>query len=462
MATPADTKHYDCLVLGSGEAGKFIPIVLSSKHGKRCAIVERQWYGGACPNMACIPSKNIIHSAKVHHAANDGQFSDMKGVKQKRIVVTKGMHDLFDDVFKTMNIDFIWGEGKFTGPRTIQVTDKDGNKKTLSADIIIINTGSTALVDDIPGLREAEPMTHIEMLDIDHLPEHLVILGGGYIGLEFAQAMRRFGSKVTVLDHGGRILKHEDADVAGELLVLLEKEGITFHTSTTITQVDGKSGGGVSLKGTQGDRPFEVTGSHILCATGRVPNNKNIGLHLAGVELTNKGFIKVDENNKSTTNGIFGVGDCAGSPHFTHVSLDDFRIVIEHLFGKKQYENRRSDRQIPFTLFTDPELAHVGLREHEAKAKGVAYRLAKVPMAAFLRTRTLGQTDGFAKALISTKDDTILGFTALGVGAGELLPVVQLAMAQKLPYTVIQNLIITHPTLNEGLIALFDEVPIRS
>lgn len=216
------------------------------------------------------------------------------------------------------------------------------------------------------------------------------------------------------------------------------------------------------VRGTANGRPIEIKGSHILCATGRKPNNENIGLELAGLEVTYKGFIKVDEWNRATTDGVLAVGDCAGSPHFTHAGFDDFRIVVEYLNGKGDLSQRRSARQIPFTLFTDPELAHVGSREHELQAEGTNYRSSKLPMAAFLRTRTLGETNGFAKVLVSAEDDTILGFTAIGPGVGELLPVVQLAMKRELPYTDIANLIITHPTLSEGLVALFSSVPPRS
>lgn len=325
---------------------------------------------------------------------------------------------------------------------------------------MVVCTGSRAKIDDIPGLKEAKPLTHIEILELNEIPRHLLILGGGYIGLEFAQAMRRLGAEVTIVERNKRLLKKEDEDISSVLTQVLESEGVKICTSTVITEVSGTSGSSVNLMGTTSGQGVNLAGSHILCATGRLPNNEKIGLEDAGIKLTEKGFIRTDESLNTSCEGVFAVGDCAGSPHFTHIAFDDFRIVRDVLLGKPTVAKRTSSRQVPFTLFTSPELAHIGLREHEASSQGISFRIAKLPMAMFLKTRTLGETAGFAKALIA-EDDTILGFTALGVGAGELLPVVQLAMKRGLPYTDISELIVTHPTLNEGLVYLFSAVPAR-
>ena len=290
------------------------------------------------------------------------------------------------------------------------------------------------------------------------VPAHLVILGGGYIGLEFAQIMRRLGAKVSVVEHNERILSHEDADVSGALSEILAAEGVDFFTSTTVSQVSGRSGESVTISGTHHGSPFELQGSHILVAAGRTPNTAGIGLEEAGIALTPSGHIQVDERLLTTAPDVYAVGDCAGSPHFTHIAFDDFRIVVDSLIGSKT--RTTTGRQVPYTLYTDPELAHVGLSESQASAKGITYRIAKLPMAAFLRTRTLGQTQGFAKILVSG-DDKILGFTALGASAGELLAPVQLVMANNLPYTSISNLIVTHPTLTEGLVSLCMAVPLK-
>ena len=456
-ASNPDPNHYDLLVLGSGEAGKYLAWTLSSKLNWRTALIERRYLGGSCPNIACLPSKNFIHSANVVHAAKiahtrgildaDGGVEMLAVIERKREMV-RGLVDMHAGKFKDFEVEIIWGEGKFVGRKSIEV-EGQGGKRLVTADKIVVSTGSRARVDDTPGLKEANPLTHVEILELDVVPSHLIVLGGGYIGLEFTQAMRRLGAQVTVIERNERVLKNEDRDIADTLLGVLEKEGVKFCPETIIQEVSGQSGSTVTLRGTSAGKPFEITGSHILCATGRLPNTDNIGLEEAGVKLTKRGFVETNENLETLSDGVFAVGDCAGSPNFTHIAFDDFRIVRDILMGKPTIETRKTSRQVPFTLFTTPELAHVGLREHEAVGRGIKFRLAKLPMMGFLKTRTLGETKGFAKALIAD-DDTILGFTALGVGAGELLPVVQLAMKRGLPYTDITELVITHPTLNEG------------
>lgn len=391
-------------------------------------------------------------------AENNTNTVDMHPVKQRKVDMVEGLQQVHRANFEKSGAELIWGDGRFVGPKTIEVTDEAGSTRMLTAEHVVVCTGSRASISDIPGLKEANPMSHIDILDLEVLPEHLIIIGGGYIGLEFAQAMRRFGAKVTVIDHNERVLKKEDEDVAVTLREILEKEHVAFSTSTSITKVSGHSGEGVTLDCDIAGNSTQIKGSHILCATGRTPNNYGIGLELAGIEVTKTGHIQVDEHNQTSADRVFAVGDCAGSPHFTHIAFDDFRIVRDTIVGKELPAARRSGRQVPFTLFTDPEFAHIGLREHEAKKQGIQYRLAKLPMAAFLRTRTIGETAGFAKALIS-EDDMILGFTAVGAGVGELLPVVQLAMRNELPYTSISELVVTHPTLSEGLVYLFMAVP---
>lgn len=464
-----EPKQYDLISIGSGEAGKYIAWTLASK-GWKCAVVEREYYGGSCPNVACLPSKNVIHSAKVASlaasqkqllglSASGGQV-DMQAVKQRKDHMIEGLMDLHHMMFDKTKVPLFSGEGKFVGPKTVEVKSKDGKtSEVLTADKIILCTGSTAAIPDVPGLKNAGPLTHVEMLNITELPKNLIIFGGGYVGLEFAQAMRRLGAQVTVVESSARVLKREDEDVVGCIQSVLEAEGVAFSTATTVDEVSGKSGDAVTLKCKRDGASFTIAGSHILCATGRIPNT-DLSASVAGVELTKSGHFAVDEHNRTTADGIFAVGDCANSPHFTHIGFDDFRIVRDVLTGTANEGPRRSARQVPFTLFTDPEVAHVGLREHEAVSKGVKYRLTKAPMMAFLRTRTLDETTGFAKALIG-EDDTILGFTAVGPGAGELLPVVQLAMKKNLPYTDIAELVITHPTLSEGLVSLFGSVPAK-
>jgi pyruvate/2-oxoglutarate dehydrogenase complex dihydrolipoamide dehydrogenase (E3) component len=457
----SNRKEYDLLVLGSGEGGKFIAWNLA-KQGLKVAVIERKYVGGSCPNIACLPSKNIIHSAKVASyfwrseefgLTKDNVKIHMSAVRERKRKMVEELIEMHLDNFKKSGAELILGSGRFIGPKTIELSLPEGGSQTLIGKKIILSTGSRATLDPIPGLHEATPLTHVEALELDQIPEHLLVLGGGYVGLELAQAMRRFGSRVTILERNERLAHREDPDVSEALQELFQNEGINSVTSTHIDRVEGKSGEGVKLySGSQ----LILEGTHLLVASGRTPNNQGIGLDLAGVETTDHGYIKVNEQLETTAPGIWAVGDCAGSPQFTHIAFDDFRIVRDNILGGHHVT---TGRLIPFCMFTDPELARVGLSESEAKAQGIPYRLTKMAMLSVLRTRTLSETYGFIKALIDTKSDRILGFTALGAGAGELMASVQVAMIAGLPYTSLQNAIFTHPTLSEGLVQLFSNVP---
>ena len=460
---PSVPEAFDVLVLGSGEAGKYLSWSLGSD-GRRVALVERRYIGGSCPNIACLPSKNIVHSAKVAwYAKRFEEFGlhkpkpgiDMAVVRERKRAMVNGLLELHEKRFASNHVEVIRGHGSFTEPRTLLVETAEGSVRLLSADLVIVSTGSRAAVPDVPGLRASQPMTHVEALELDAVPEHLVVLGAGYVGLEFAQAMARFGSRVTVIDRGERLLTREDEDVAVLLGKLFAAEGIRFLFASRVESVIGHSGDSVALRVRSGAGEELIQATHILVAAGRTPNTDGIGLDKAGIELTPSGHVKVNDLLETTAEGVYAVGDCAGSPHFTHIAYDDYRVVRRVLKGERASID---GRQVPYTLFTDPELAHVGLHEHEAKRQGIAYRLARLPMAAVLRTRTLGESEGFLKALVSP-DDRILGFTALGVGAGELLAPVQLVMSADLPYTVLRDLILTHPTITEGLMYLFSSVP---
>jgi len=457
-------EEYDVLTLGSGEGTKFLGWTLA-KEGKRVGVIERKYIGGSCPNIACLPSKNIIHSAKVASfffrseefgISKDNCRINMSAVRDRKRKMVDGLIQMHLDNFKASGAELILGSGKFVAPKTIQVALADGGSRVLRGKTVIIGVGTRAAIDSTPGLADASPLTHIEALELDQIPGHILVLGGGYIGLEMAQAMRRLGARVTVIERNDRLAHQEDTDVSATLHDLFRDEGIDVFNSVTVNRVEGKSGQSIKLHVSQSGSAKVLEGTHLLVATGRTPNTSGLGLELAGVELADRGYIKVNERLQTTAPDVWAIGDCAGSPQFTHISFDDFRVVRDNLAG---IDRVTTGRQVPYCLFTDPEVGRIGLNESEAKRKGIAYRLAKIPMAADLRTRTLSETRGFMKALIDTQSDCILGFTVFGVGAGELIAPVQVAMIAGLPYTVLRDAIFTHPTLPEGLVSLFSTVP---
>jgi pyruvate/2-oxoglutarate dehydrogenase complex dihydrolipoamide dehydrogenase (E3) component len=414
MTTPtSQPENYDIVILGSGEAGKFIAWTLAKK-GKKAVVIERKWIGGSCPNIACLPSKNIIHSAKVASyffrseefgITKDNVRIDMAAVRNRKRKMVAGLVDMHLENYKKSGAELVMGFGRFLGSKTIEVALADGGTRTFHGENVVINTGTRATIDPTPGLNEAKPLTHIEALELDHVPGHLLILGGGYVGLELAQTMRRFGSEVTIVERNDRVAHREDADISEALRQLCQDEGITVVTSACITRVEGNSGKQVKLHGVRDGAELILEGTHLLVASGRTPNTDSIGLESAGVETTDRGYVKVDERLQTNVPGVWAVGDCAGSPHFTHISFDDFRIVVDNVTGGHKVT---TGRQVPFCMFTDPEFARIGLSETEAKVQGVEYRLAKIPTVAVLRTRTLSETRGFMKALIDTKSDRIL------------------------------------------------------
>jgi pyruvate/2-oxoglutarate dehydrogenase complex dihydrolipoamide dehydrogenase (E3) component len=460
-------EHYDVLILGSGGGGK-----LTAWHnggsGRRVAVVERKWIGGSCPNVACLPSKNEIHSAEgAHFARNGAEFGVMTGpVKVDMAKVRQRKRDMVDRLiaahlknYKESGAELVMGNGRFVAPKTLEVSLNDGGTRTLTGTQVFINVGTHAAIPNVPGLEAAKPMTHIEALELDVLPAHLIVIGGGYAGLELTQAYRRFGSEVTVVEAAPHLMAREDADASHEIRRILTDEGIQIHVPAELLKVSGLSGDKVSiaLRTSSGEQTIE--GSHILVAAGRIPNTAGIGLDKAGVELTDRGFVKVNERLETSAPDVWALGECAGSPMFTHISEDDFRIVRDNLAGGSR---NTGDRLIPYCMFTDPPLAHVGLSEREAERQGVKPRIAKLPMSGVLRAQATGQTEGFMKALIGENDDRILGFTMVGVQAGEVLAVVQTAMMADLPYTKLRDADYTHPTFSEGLNFLFSNIPSRS
>jgi len=463
----ADKQQFDVLIIGSGEAGKNLAWAMA-KAARRTAVVERKLIGGSCPNIACLPSKNVIYSAKVAQLARRGaEFGvmmpsvsiNMAGVRARKRKMVDGEVRLHLELYKASGAELIIGEAHFIAPKTVEVKLTDGTTRVLSGDQVFLNLGTHAAIPDVPGLKAAKPMTHVEALELDRVPEHLVVLGGGFVAVELAQAMRRFGSRVTILEREQQLIPREDPDVAEEILRVFHEDGIEVLFNTDLLGVEGLSGQGITLRvrDLKGERTLQA--SDLLVAVGRIPNTHGIGLEKTSVEVDERGYIRVNERLQTSAAGIWAMGECAGSPQFTHVSTDDFRIVHDNLNGGNRSTR---GRLVPFCIFTDPEVARVGLSESEAQRQSIPYRVAKIPMAKVRRTATTSETRGFLKALISPENDEILGFTGVGAEAGEVMSAVQAIMLSKQPYTVLREAILAHPTMAEGLTVLFAAVPARS
>jgi pyruvate/2-oxoglutarate dehydrogenase complex dihydrolipoamide dehydrogenase (E3) component len=460
-------ERFEILILGSGKAGKMLAWHMA-RSGRRTAVVERRWVGGACPNIACLPSKNEIWSAKVAHLARHAaQFGTMTGpVAIDMAKVRQRKRDMVDreiafhlEAYKASGAELIMGSGRFVGPNELEVDLNDGGTRGLKADKVFIDVGTHAAMPNVPGLNAAEPLTHIEALELDYLPAHLIVLGGGYVGLELAQAYRRFGSRVTVIESGPQIMSREDPDIADEIQRILSEEGIQVLLRAEAIEVHGRSGEKVNFALRTSSAEQRIEGSDILVAAGRIPNTAGIGLDKAGVELDGRGYIRVNERLETSAPDVWAMGECAGSPQFTHVAGDDFQIIRDNLDGGKRSTR---DRLVPYCMFTDPQLARVGLSEAEARRQGVAARVARLPMSAVLRAETTDEMQGFMKALVGGSDDRILGFAMIGAEAGEVMAAVQTAMLADLPYTRLRDAILAHPTMAEGLGSLFSNVPPRS
>jgi pyruvate/2-oxoglutarate dehydrogenase complex dihydrolipoamide dehydrogenase (E3) component len=417
--------------------------------------------------VACLPSKNVIHSAKVaslvgrhrEFGIETGPITiDMAGVYKRKREMVDDLVRIHLNKFQAAGDELILGDGTFVAPRTLHVAVRDGGERTLTADRVFVNLGTRAAIPDMPGLREARPMTHVEALDLQRRPDHLIVLGGGYVGLELGQALRRLGSRVTVIDRGSQLAANEDADVAEAILQLFRDEGIDVLLGTHVLRVNGFSGENVSVQIQSGNGTRTLEATDILVATGRTPNTTGIGLEKAGVEVTEKGHIRVNDRLETTAPNVWAMGDCAGSPYFTHVAEDDFNIIHQNLNGGHR---STADRLVPYCVFIDPELARVGLNESQARERGVAYRLASVPVDSGWRPWTISERRGFMKTLIDAHSDRILGFTGFGPEAGELMGTVQVAMLAGQPYTLLRDTMFAHPTMTEGLKALFMGVPQR-
>ncbi len=458
----AQSEQLDVLVIGSGFAGKWVAWDMAAA-GKRTAAVERRYVGGACPNINCMPSKNEITSAKVadivRHASSFGTDVTASRVNMPKVLARK--RQMVDaevafhrQMYRDRGAELIMGDARFVAPRTVEVSLSGGGTRQLSADKLFLNLGTRPAIPPIPGLVDSA-MTNIELLELDRVPAHLVVLGGGYVGLEFAQAFRRFGSRITLVARGPQLLDREDPDVAEAMLRLFTDEGIEVVLGAETLRVDGRKGDlRVVVRTRSGERT--IAASDLLAALGRTPNTSGLGLDVAGVSVDARGYIVVNERLETSAPNVWALGECAGSPQFTHVSYDDFRVVRDNLLAGKSRSTR--GRLVPSCLFTDPQLARVGLSETEARDRGIAVRVATLPMTNVLRTETTGETRGFMKVLVDAQRDDILGFTMFGAEAGEVMAVVQTAMLGGLPYTSLRDALFAHPTMAEGLGSLFARI----
>jgi pyruvate/2-oxoglutarate dehydrogenase complex dihydrolipoamide dehydrogenase (E3) component len=462
-----NVEKYENVVVGSGVPGRLVAWT-TAEAGHRTALVERGSLGGACRNVACLPSKNIIYSAKVVALAKRGvEFGlkfdalsvEMKSIQRRKRLMVEEIHQLDADHTAASGAELIMGNARFVAPHTAEIELHGGSTRTIIGDRIFLALGSRAAMPEVPGLAAAKPMTHVEVLDLDRLPEHLIVLGGGYVGLELSQAMRRFGSRVTLIEAGPQLASREDPDVSAGLKDLFVDEGIEVLLETEVRQVAGRSGDRIRVQTNDRQGKHTIEGSDLLVATGRQANTDRIGLELTGVQLDEHGYIRVNEHLRTTAENIWAMGDCAGSPQFTHVAFDDFRIVHDNLNGGNR---TTKNRLIQFCMFTDPELARVGKKESEAQREGIEYRLVKMPMGEVLRTRTVSEPRGLMKMLIAKESDQILGFTAFGFEGSEQMAAVQTAMLGHLPYTVLRDAILAHPTISEGLSMLLANVPARA
>jgi pyruvate/2-oxoglutarate dehydrogenase complex dihydrolipoamide dehydrogenase (E3) component len=456
-----EPERFDAIVLGTGQAGKPLALDLGGA-GRRTAVVERESVGGTCVNVGCTPTKTMVASARVAYLARRAAdygvrcgpvAVDLTQVRQRKQTVvdnfrTGGQRRLE----KAENVELIFGEGRFTAPKVVEVTLKAGGTRTLTAEAIFIDTGARPARPAIDGLDAVDALDSTSILELGAVPEHLLILGGGYIGLEFGQMFRRFGSAVTVVQRGTQLLAREDPDVAEEVLKVLQEDGIEVLLQAEATRVQAAAGGVVvQLRGPAGDRT--VAGSHLLVAAGRVPNSDGLSLGAAGVRVDARGFIPVNDRLETDVAGIYALGDVKGGPAFTHISYDDYRIVRDNLLRGGRSTTR--DRMVPYTVYIDPQLGRIGLTEQQARAQGRTIRVAKIPTSRVARALEMAETRGLIKAVVDAATRQILGAAVLAVEGGEIMSMLEVAMMARLPYTALEDGIFAHPTLAEGLNTLF-------
>jgi pyruvate/2-oxoglutarate dehydrogenase complex dihydrolipoamide dehydrogenase (E3) component len=450
-----DPERYELLVVGGGKGGKTLAMDLA-KAGRRVAMVERtpQMIGGTCINLACIPTKTLIRSAEVAELARTaGDLGVDAGapapraeaLRTRKEAVVHAMRDMNLSQFTGSGMDLVMGRARFVGPRRVEVATVEGTR-LLEGEHVVVNLGTRPALADVPGLADAGPLTSETLLELRRIPPRLAVLGGGYVGLELAQAMHRFGSRVTVVERGPQLLSREDEDVAEAVAAILREDGIEVLLGTGTLGVERRPDGTVRLE-LDGPSGGELVADDVLAATGRRPNTEDAGLEAAGVALDARGFVEVDERLRTSAPATFAVGDVTGGPQFTHVSLDDSRVVRAALEGGSR---STAGRLVPYTVFIDPELGRVGLTEREARDRGHDVRVARLPAAAVPRTRTLGAPRGLLKAVVDRDDDRILGAAVLAASGGEVIAAIQMAMLGGLTASSLRDAVLAHPTMAEG------------
>lgn len=452
--------QYDAIVIGAGQAGGPLAGALA-KAGRKTALVEREHVGGTCINEGCTPTKTMIASARVAYLARRGAdygvhtgpvSVDLARVRQRKREIVTSFRTGNERGLAAAGVEVVRGEAKFTGPSAIQVHLAAGDDRNLIAPLVVINTGTRPARPSLPGLETVPALDSTSIMELDTVPDHLLILGGGYIGLEFGQMFRRFGSRVTIVQHGGQLLAREDADIAAALTQILREDGIDVLLGTDASGVRRTENGLLELAVRTAAGERTLTGTHLLLATGRVPNTERLNLGAAAVATDGRGFVRVNDRLETSVPGVYAAGDVKGGPAFTHISYDDYRILRTNLLEGGSATT--VDRLVPYTVFTDPQLARVGLGEDEARRQKISVRVARMPMSYVARALEVDESRGLMKALVGS-DDRILGFTVLGIEGGELMAAVEVAMMGRLPYTALRDAVFAHPTLAESLNNLF-------
>ncbi len=457
-----DVARFDALLIGAGQANNPLASALAEA-GWNVALIEREHVGGTCINEGCTPSKTMIASARVaRQARRSADFGvetgtvqvDMATVRaRKRRIVQRFRSANRDRLEETEGVTLLMGEGRFEDERTVTVRMNDGGLRRLTADKVFINTGLRPRVPDLPGVDAVPTLNSTSIMELDEVPEHLLVLGGGYVGVEFAQMFRRLGSAVTIVQRSGQVLTHEDADIAQEVIGILREDGLEVlldaHAQRTAQADDGR----IQLHVRTPDGQRVLKGSHLLLAVGRVPNTSSLNLEAAGVEMDERGYIRVDERLRTNVSGIYALGDVKGGPAFTHVSYDDFRIVRTNLL--QGGDASTADRVLIYTVFMDPQLGRVGLTEAQARQWEGEVRVATMPMSRVARALEVNESRGVMKAVVDAETDQILGAAILGLEGGEIVSVLRVAMLGEVPYTALRDALLPHPTLAESLNNLF-------